>query len=514
MEGTNVRVQTKKDHVIKALPSMRLGLDNVELTTAASPLIPENRTLETKPSSEDTNLNSLTFLLNDKKRRGDGGNRESSEGGIGAGSLIEPFTERTNKDSDKNEVVADAAGEVDREKEDSEVQRGRTSRASSPVDIAPKLSSSEVRDREPERERDRDRGRERDHDLEATVVVPTFHALSSDDLAMRKADYLRQYEEKNKDYRYNAKKLSMEDEFEDIRNALAAVRVRRDHEVTLDAYKKRLFMLVKGLVIVNNFFGDKWDLELDKWAEVVHDDLEHAGTYDDLLEELMQKYTNYKAFPVEARLAFSLASGLVIGVFQRKQLKAELRKRQEDERLMERKIDERVQESMARFQRTMMEQNARNNQANANEGRFQMPASYAENVGSKPQDRASSGGVKGPTLSRADFLRAMEQSLDDSDDDGTSSTSSASSTASSAVSLKSRASTVPDNVTRPLSPLPDTRASSPVPKLARKEEVPASVRGGRKTRGTGVARGSARGTVKRGRPRKGEAEEVNAVIAE
>jgi hypothetical protein len=88
----------------------------------------------------------------------------------------------------------------------------------------------------------------------------------------------------------------MKDEYERLLDA-------RNLEASLRFQRQALMGIVTGLEWANGKF-DPFDLKLDGWSESVHENVED---FDDVFEELYDKYKDKGKMPPEARLIFSLA---------------------------------------------------------------------------------------------------------------------------------------------------------------------------------------------------------------
>jgi hypothetical protein len=77
----------------------------------------------------------------------------------------------------------------------------------------------------------------------------------------------------------------------------------RQLETSIRFQRNMLMGLVTGVEWMNNKF-DPFDLKLDGWSEGVHENVED---YDEIFEELYDKYKERGKMPPEARLMFQLA---------------------------------------------------------------------------------------------------------------------------------------------------------------------------------------------------------------
>jgi hypothetical protein len=98
------------------------------------------------------------------------------------------------------------------------------------------------------------------------------------------------------------KKFTMESRLSEMKEEFE--RIRRDKEVDMSIAFQRKMMLacVTGVEFVNNKF-DPFDIKLDGWSESIHESIDD---YDEIFEELHQKYKSKSKMAPELKLLFSL----------------------------------------------------------------------------------------------------------------------------------------------------------------------------------------------------------------
>lgn len=487
---SNIKLETHKDHVVRTSPAIRMDMSNIEVSENPSKedeeksrntrnredderkerrrddedrrgrernridLIPEKKSADID-SADEGEAADIGWLVNSKKAAP--ATEVSIPDSEPSKALLDPFG-RDPFDKDPFRRAADSMSERSRKSSEkrSPALTRRTSAASSysrkydplPETVIPVKPGTTPFDNFP-----------RASEIFATTVIPTerilYENMTEDEKRTLKSDFLQQYEEKNKDQRYSSKRFTMRDDIEDIRGELELVKQKRMRKSTFNSYQNRLFLVVKVIVAVNNWFEDPYELELNKWQEDVYDEIKHGGEYDELLDELVEKYKTMKPWPVELRLAFALGSGLVLGVMSRKEMKAAQEKLAEQDRLMNAKIDARVQASTnAAVEQIMRKMNAdrqnSNNGINVNLGRplqqqqqtqrMQVPSMPGQNVIYQQQTSAmlpdgrnvtrtanlsanllvpvaTEEKLQGPTLTESDFIKMMRENCVDSTDD-------------------------------------------------------------------------------------------------
>jgi hypothetical protein len=99
------------------------------------------------------------------------------------------------------------------------------------------------------------------------------------------------------------RRFTLDNSLDEIKSEYARLVDARQMETSIRFQRNMLMGLVTGLEWMNNKF-DPFDLKLDGWSESVHENVED---YDDIFEELYDKYKERGQMPPEARLLFQLA---------------------------------------------------------------------------------------------------------------------------------------------------------------------------------------------------------------
>jgi hypothetical protein len=100
-----------------------------------------------------------------------------------------------------------------------------------------------------------------------------------------------------------AKRFTMDNSLEEIKAEFTRLVDARNLEGSIRFQRNMLIGVVNGMEWLNNKF-DPFDLKLDGWSEGVHENVED---YDDIFEELYDKYKGKGQMPPEMRLMFQLA---------------------------------------------------------------------------------------------------------------------------------------------------------------------------------------------------------------
>jgi len=98
------------------------------------------------------------------------------------------------------------------------------------------------------------------------------------------------------------KKFSMSSNYEEMKQEFDRLKNQRDMDQSVKFQRKMLIACVTAIEFLNNKF-DPFDVRLDGWSENVH---EGINDYDDIFEELHDKYKSKASMAPELRLLLSL----------------------------------------------------------------------------------------------------------------------------------------------------------------------------------------------------------------
>ena len=99
-------------------------------------------------------------------------------------------------------------------------------------------------------------------------------------------------------------------------------RLKKDREVDISVkFQRRMLMtFITGLEFVNKKF-DPFDFDLDGWSEAINDGI---ADYDDIFEELHEKYKGKANLPPEIKLMFALGGSAFMFHLQKTAFKSSL----------------------------------------------------------------------------------------------------------------------------------------------------------------------------------------------
>jgi hypothetical protein len=118
-----------------------------------------------------------------------------------------------------------------------------------------------------------------------------------------KADYINKLQRLEAKGFPVAKRFTMDNSLDEIKQEYNRLVDARQLETSIKFQRNMLMGVVTGMEWMNNKF-DPFDLKLDGWSEGVH---ENIDDYDEIFEELYDKYKEKGKMPPEARLIFQLA---------------------------------------------------------------------------------------------------------------------------------------------------------------------------------------------------------------
>jgi len=137
-------------------------------------------------------------------------------------------------------------------------------------------------------------------------TIPEFkpiHRLSPQDIKNEKIDLLYKFKKLDSQGIRTTMNYNMNSHLEDMRNEYIKLKNQREIENSIKFQRKMMMACVTGLEFMNNKF-DPFSIELDGWSESVNENL---NDYDEIFEELHEKYGGASDMAPELRLLFTLA---------------------------------------------------------------------------------------------------------------------------------------------------------------------------------------------------------------
>ena len=127
--------------------------------------------------------------------------------------------------------------------------------------------------------------------------------LSPEEEKKEKADLLNKLQRLESKGIQPSRRFTMDNTLDEIKTEFARLVDQRQLEASLRFQRQALMSVVTGLEWLNGRF-DPFDLKLDGWSESVHENVED---FDEIFEELYDKYKERGKMPPEARLVMALA---------------------------------------------------------------------------------------------------------------------------------------------------------------------------------------------------------------
>jgi hypothetical protein len=124
--------------------------------------------------------------------------------------------------------------------------------------------------------------------------------MSPEEEAKEKNSYLTRMSRKG----INGQRMTMANSLEEIKAEYARLNDVRNLEASLKFQRNMLMTFATGAEFLNNRFNP-FDVNLEGWSESVH---ENAEDYDEIFEELYDKYKEAGKMPPEVRLVMTLGA--------------------------------------------------------------------------------------------------------------------------------------------------------------------------------------------------------------
>jgi Family of unknown function (DUF5767) len=135
------------------------------------------------------------------------------------------------------------------------------------------------------------------------LTAAPSNRLSPEDERKEKAELLNKLQRLESKGLQVAKRFTMDNTLDEIKQEYLRLVDSRNLEASLRFQRQALMSVVTGLEWANGRF-DPFDVKLDGWSEAVHENVED---FDEIFEELYDKYKERGKMPPEARLVMALA---------------------------------------------------------------------------------------------------------------------------------------------------------------------------------------------------------------
>lgn len=134
---------------------------------------------------------------------------------------------------------------------------------------------------------------------------PSSMSMTYEEMERQKFILLQKFESLRKKGVKIPKVFSMQSDYDEMKNEYEALENQRRMDISVRMQRTWLLNAVNGIEMLNNNY-DPFDIDLDGWGESLNEDL-LSGDYDDIFEELYEKYKGYGNYPPEIRLIMGVA---------------------------------------------------------------------------------------------------------------------------------------------------------------------------------------------------------------
>ena len=135
------------------------------------------------------------------------------------------------------------------------------------------------------------------------TTIPDSTNMSYEDIQKAKFDLLCKFERLRAKGVKLPQTFSMSSDYEEMKYEYDRLMHQRKMDNSVKMQRQMLISFVTGVEYLNNKF-DPFDLKLNDWSENVH---ENINDYDDIFEELYEKYKGESNMAPELRLLFTLS---------------------------------------------------------------------------------------------------------------------------------------------------------------------------------------------------------------
>lgn len=139
-------------------------------------------------------------------------------------------------------------------------------------------------------------------------VESNENTFTKEELVREKFKYLRRLEDLERKGATLTKKYSMEDPLAELQGEYEMIIAEREKANSVKFQGRMLMAAITGLEFLNSKF-DPFDLKMDGWAEQVN---ENISDYDEIFQELHDKYRSKAKMAPELKLLFQLGGSAIM----------------------------------------------------------------------------------------------------------------------------------------------------------------------------------------------------------
>lgn len=245
---------------------------------------------------------------------------DSSAGGAGKGRPAAPAAPRRSSfpasGDDEDEDDADSFGDEDDEDEDDEDDFVASKRPSSKPSRRPSSKpvnggggAAKRRQSLDARSTGGDSVKSGDSLTSSTLsdVARIQKQLSQEEILAMKRELLYQFDRLERKGIRVPKKFTMASSLDEMRAEYERLKRDRETDVSVQFQRSALMTVVSGVEFLNNRF-DPFDIKLNGWSDSINDSL---GDYDEIFEELHEKYKGKGKMAPELRLLMGLTGSAI-----------------------------------------------------------------------------------------------------------------------------------------------------------------------------------------------------------
>jgi hypothetical protein len=143
-------------------------------------------------------------------------------------------------------------------------------------------------------------------------VIPDDH-VHPHDVYDRKKRALKKLERLRRKGYIPSRRFTMDSSLRHIEDEIEALKEERAIDISIKAQQKLLLGAATGIELLNNLYNP-FNLELDGFSDNIY---ENIGDYDEIFEELHEKYGEQFSLPVEIRLLFMFFGSAIMFHFSK-----------------------------------------------------------------------------------------------------------------------------------------------------------------------------------------------------
>ena len=151
-------------------------------------------------------------------------------------------------------------------------------------------------------------------------LSPPKKKVSQEDIINMKKELLYQFDRLEKKGVKIPKKFTLASSLDEMKVEYDRLKKDREVDISVKFQRRMLMTFITGIEFVNKKF-DPFDFDLDGWSESINDNLTE---YDDIFEELHEKYKGKANLPPEIKLMFALGGSAFIFHLQKTAFKSSL----------------------------------------------------------------------------------------------------------------------------------------------------------------------------------------------